>query len=41
MLRVYIPTLQEEVEVSEEGKFVLPSKEYTPAESYEICVICK
>lgn len=36
MLRVYISVLQEEVEVSLEGKFVLPSKEYTPAELKKI-----
>lgn len=32
MLNVYISVLQDTVEVSLEGKFTLPSREYTTAE---------
>lgn len=36
MLKVFVSVLGEEVEVSDEGKFVLPSKEYTPSELKKI-----
>lgn len=36
MIKVYISVLSEEVEVSDEGKFALPSREYTPAELKKI-----
>ena len=36
MLKVYVSVLDEEVEVSDEGKFELPSREYSPAELKKI-----
>lgn len=36
MLKVYISVLDEEVEVSDEGRFELPSREYSPAELKKI-----
>ena len=36
MLKVYVETLGEYVEVSEEGKFELPSKSYTSVELKKI-----
>lgn len=36
MLKVYISVLQDTVEVSLEGKFTLPSREYTTAELKKI-----
>lgn len=36
MLNVYISVLQDTIEVSLEGKFILPSREYTTAELKKI-----
>lgn len=36
MLKVYISVLDEEIEVSDEGKFELPSREYSPSELKKI-----
>lgn len=36
MLRVKTSVLEDEIEVSEEGRFILPSKEYTTAELKKI-----
>lgn len=36
MLNVYISVLDEVIEVSDEGKFELPSREYSPAELKKI-----
>ena len=36
MLDVYISVLQDTIEVSEEGRFILPSRDYSPAELKKI-----
>ncbi len=36
MLQVYISVLNDYIEVSEEGRFELPSREYSPAELKKI-----
>lgn len=36
MLKVYVETLGEYIEISEEGKFELPSRSYTSAELKKI-----
>ena len=36
MLNVYSSVLKEDIEVSEEGKFILPSREYTSTELKKI-----